>query len=212
MSSEGILRNWLIIWYHFVKKSHTLSLFYWKKSAIQVFENHFLVFEKFVKGLWILKWKTCTNPVVPSLAVCSIVLLVTVSCFVFCTNVYTCWAEFTDGSLFCTAQYIMCVLVASDTSKSHGPIFTLLGTQVYVKLFQSSWLSSRQTQTSVRLRMAFKLLTKFFIWRRFCTYTIKLSVLRNAYNILSSLTWSRNPSNTQSPGKTKGENWQYWAS
>ena len=39
-----------------------LSLFYWKKSAIQVFENLFLVFEKFVKSLWILKWKTCTNP------------------------------------------------------------------------------------------------------------------------------------------------------
>ena len=38
-------------------------LFYWKKSAIRVFENNFLVFEKFVKSLWILKWKTCTNPV-----------------------------------------------------------------------------------------------------------------------------------------------------
>ena len=28
-----------------------------------MFDNHFLVFEKFVKSLWILKWKTCTNPV-----------------------------------------------------------------------------------------------------------------------------------------------------
>ena len=26
-------------------------------------ENHFLVFENFVKSLWILKWNTCTNPV-----------------------------------------------------------------------------------------------------------------------------------------------------
>ena len=41
----------------------SLSLFYWKKSAIRVFENHFFVFEKFVKSLWILKRKTCTNPV-----------------------------------------------------------------------------------------------------------------------------------------------------
>ena len=45
------------------KQIHTLSLFYWKKSAIRVFENRFLVFEKFVQSLWILKWKTCANPV-----------------------------------------------------------------------------------------------------------------------------------------------------
>ena len=43
--------------------------FYWKKSAIQVFENHFLVFEKFVKSLWILKWKTCTNPACETLPI-----------------------------------------------------------------------------------------------------------------------------------------------